>query len=146
MMPSNKDVDAGSTGDLVNKWHQGWLSFGDFNGVLEGSELKLSDDLLVYLGWRVKNKKKTIGVVYWAIDVSESISLVEKLGNRQFCFVELRTLMVATDWADDSAMVELAITGKFFDYSVLIPFPQTPSHSRAFHRSIPSRFLAQEIV
>jgi len=102
---------AGSTGDSVKKWHLGWLNFGDFKGVLESSELKLSDDLLVYLGCESKEEKEDDSVVYWAIDVSESISLVEKFGNRQFCFVELRTLMVATDWADYSAMGDLAIAG-----------------------------------
>ncbi|KAL7590250.1 hypothetical protein Lser_V15G37826 [Lactuca serriola] len=102
---------AGSTGDSIKKWHLGWLNFVDFKFVLEDSGLKLSDDLLVYLGYDSKEEKEHDSVVYWAIDVSESISLVEKLGNRQFCFVELRTLMVATDWADDSAMGELAIAG-----------------------------------
>ncbi|XP_076944335.1 nudix hydrolase 19, chloroplastic-like isoform X1 [Bidens hawaiensis] len=101
---------AGSTGGLTKKWHLGWLSFGDFKGVLEGSEVKLSDDLLVYLGYKVKEQEET-SVVYWAIDVSEDASLVDKLGSKEFCFVELRTLMVATDWADDAAMGELAIAG-----------------------------------
>ncbi|KAK9055084.1 hypothetical protein SSX86_026164 [Deinandra increscens subsp. villosa] len=106
---------AGSTGDLVKKWHLGWLSFGDFKDVLEGSEVKLSDDLLVYLGCNNKEKEQEEGeefsIVYWAIDVTEGVSLVEKLGSKQLCFVELRTLMVATDWADDGAMGELAIAG-----------------------------------
>ncbi|KAG8372715.1 hypothetical protein BUALT_Bualt12G0095500 [Buddleja alternifolia] len=52
------------------------------------------------------------GVVYWAIDVSEASGLVsELLGAKQFCFVELRTLMVATDWADPQAMAQLAVAG-----------------------------------
>ncbi|XP_071724043.1 nudix hydrolase 19, chloroplastic isoform X2 [Rutidosis leptorrhynchoides] len=111
----------GSTGDSVKKWHLGWLNFVDFKDVLEGSEIKLCDDLLVYLGCKNKENEEEDddddddddddGVVYWAIDVSEGFSLVEKFGSRQFCFVELRTLMVATDWADDSAMGELAIAG-----------------------------------
>lgn len=66
----------------------------------------LSDDSLVYLG--CKNEDD---VVYWAIDVSEVSALVSELGARQFCFVELRTLMVATDWADSIAMGDLAIAG-----------------------------------
>ncbi|MFS7994297.1 putative NAD(+) diphosphatase [Helianthus anomalus] len=103
---------AGSTGDLVKKWHLGWLSFGDFKDVLEGSEVKLTHDLLVYLGCKSKEEEEEEdSVVYWAIDVSEGVSLVEKLGSKEFSFVELRTLMVATDWADDSAMGDLAIAG-----------------------------------
>ncbi|KAI3694810.1 hypothetical protein L1987_77791 [Smallanthus sonchifolius] len=101
---------AGSTGDLVKKWHLGWLSFGDFKDFLEGSEVKLSDDLLVYLGCKTKEIEED-SVVYWAVDVSEGVSLVQKLGSKQLCFVELRTLMVASDWADDGAMGELAIAG-----------------------------------
>lgn len=114
---------AGSTGDLVKKWHLGWLSFVDFNDVLEGSEVKLSDDMLVYLGCKNKETEEDDdSVVYWAIDVSDGFSLVEKFGSRQFCFVELRTLMVATDWADDTAMGELAIAGHvsiLFRFSLL---------------------------
>ncbi|KVI11640.1 NADH pyrophosphatase-like, N-terminal [Cynara cardunculus var. scolymus] len=105
---------AGSTGDLVKKWHLGWLTFADFKDVLEGTEVKLSDDLLVYLGCKTEKgeeEEEEDNVVYWAIDVSQGISLVEKLGSRQLTFVELRTLMVATDWADDAAMGELAIAG-----------------------------------
>lgn len=44
---------------------------------------------------------------YWSIDVSE--------GNREWgegmAFVDLRTLMVATDWADAESMGQLAIAG-----------------------------------
>ncbi|KAF5802848.1 putative NAD(+) diphosphatase [Helianthus annuus] len=97
---------AGSTGDLVNKWHLGWLTFADFKDLLE---VKLSDELLVYLGCKIEEEDS---VVYWAFDVSEDSSLVQqKLGSKQLCFVELRTLMVATDWADDTAMGQLAIAG-----------------------------------
>ncbi|KAM0026287.1 putative NAD(+) diphosphatase [Helianthus debilis subsp. tardiflorus] len=98
---------AGSTGDLVKKWHLGWLTFADFKDLLE---VKLSDELLVYLGCKIEEEEE-YSVVYWAFDVSEDSSLVQKLGSKQLCFVELRTLMVATDWADDSAMGQLAIAG-----------------------------------
>ncbi|KAG6417456.1 hypothetical protein SASPL_119616 [Salvia splendens] len=71
---------------------------------------RLEDDAFVYLGCR-----NEIGddddVVYWAVDVSEVSELVNELGARHFCFVELRTLMVATDWADSTAMGYLAIVG-----------------------------------
>ncbi|KAJ9548679.1 hypothetical protein OSB04_021222 [Centaurea solstitialis] len=104
---------AGSTGDLIKKWHLGWLSFGDFRDVLENSEVKLSEELLVYLGYKIKeeDESNSNSVVYWAIDVSEGVSLVEKFGGRKLTFVELRTLMVATDWGDDDAMGQLAIAG-----------------------------------
>ncbi|KAK1437512.1 hypothetical protein QVD17_03304 [Tagetes erecta] len=100
---------AGSTSDLVTKWHLGWLSFGEFKSLLEGSEVNLSEDLLVYLGYEIEGDEKS--VVYWGIDVSLGDSLVHKFGGQQLCFVQLTTLMVATDWADEDAMGQLAIAG-----------------------------------
>ncbi|CAK9133989.1 unnamed protein product [Ilex paraguariensis] len=97
---------ARSTGDLAPNWHLGWLSLGDCKTLLENSEVNLIEESLVYLG-----SKSEDDVVYWAIDVSEASGLVNELGSRQFCFVELRTLMVATDWVDARAMGELAIAG-----------------------------------
>ncbi|XAR53272.1 NAD(+) diphosphatase [Bertholletia excelsa] len=94
------------TGDLAPNWHLGWLSLGDCKRYLENSEVNLSEDSLVYLG-----SKSEDDVVYWAIDVSEASGLVNELVSRQFCFVELRTLMVATDWSDERAMGELAVAG-----------------------------------
>ncbi|XP_073132299.1 nudix hydrolase 19, chloroplastic [Henckelia pumila] len=97
---------AGSGSENGRSWHLGWLSLGECRGFLENSEVGLGEDSLVYLGCRYDDD-----VVYWAIDVSEASGLVSKLGERQFCFVELRTLMVATDWADATDMGELAIAG-----------------------------------
>ncbi|GFS40944.1 nudix hydrolase homolog 19 [Actinidia rufa] len=98
---------AGSTGgDLGPNWHLGWLNLGDCKVFLENSGVNLGEESWVFLG---SNPEEY--VVYWAIDVSEANSLVGELGSRQFCFVELRTLMVATDWSDESAMGELAIAG-----------------------------------
>lgn len=97
---------AGSVLENGHSWHLGWLSLGECRGFLENSEVALSDVSLVYLGCRYEDD-----VVYWAVDVSEASGLVSELGERQFCFVELRTLMVATDWADAKAMGELAIAG-----------------------------------
>lgn len=94
---------------MVKRWHLGWLNFDDFKDVLEGSEVNLSENLLVYLGYDNEGDDKS--VVYWGIDVSLGDSLVEKFGSRQLCFVQLTTLMVATDWADDIAMGQLAIAG-----------------------------------
>ncbi|GAA0143763.1 hydrolase [Lithospermum erythrorhizon] len=87
-------------------WHLGWLSLGECREYLESSEVRLSEDLLVYLGFKDEED-----VVYWAFDVSGDDGVVSKLGGKQFCFVELRTLMVATDWADSSVMGELAVAG-----------------------------------
>lgn len=63
-------------------------------------------DCFVYLGEDLEE------TVYWAVDVGGDGSGVELgRGGDGFCFVELRTLMVATDWGDARAMGELAIAG-----------------------------------
>nr|GMD33922.1 nudix hydrolase 19, chloroplastic [Ipomoea batatas] len=102
---------AGSSGSPDPNWHLGWLDFGDCRGLLENYAVKLSEDSLVYLGSK-NGEDDNQSVVYWAVDVSEGGNeLVKALGARQLCFVELRTLMVASDWADSRAMGELAIAG-----------------------------------
>ncbi|XVE98298.1 hypothetical protein REPUB_Repub03eG0093500 [Reevesia pubescens] len=93
--------------DVVPSWHLGWISLPDCEGILGKCGVQLSEDSLVYLG----SSRAEEDIVYWAIDVSEEAGLVPELGSRQFSFVELRTLMVATDWANSSAMGELAIAG-----------------------------------
>lgn len=101
---------AGSVFDAAGSggpnWHLGWLSLGECRALLENSEVNLNEDSLVYLGFKAEDD-----VVYWAIDISEASGLVSEFGARQFCFVELRTLMVATDWTDANAMGELAVAG-----------------------------------
>ncbi|XP_022755113.1 nudix hydrolase 19, chloroplastic-like [Durio zibethinus] len=92
--------------DVVPSWHLGWISLPDCKGILGKCGVQLNEESLVYLGSRAEE-----GVVYWAIDVSEEGGLVPELSSRQLCFVELRTLMVATDWADSLAMGELAVAG-----------------------------------
>lgn len=87
-------------------WHLGWISLPDCKYFLAKCGVDLTEDSLVYLGSKVEDD-----VVYWAIDVSGESGLVPELGNKQFCFVELRTLAVATDWSDSIAMGELAIAG-----------------------------------
>ncbi|KAL7189689.1 hypothetical protein ACSBR1_039350 [Camellia fascicularis] len=109
VLPFRKGRPLAGTADSINSapnWHLGWLSLDDCKAFLENSEVNLSEDTLVYLG-----SKSEEDVVYWAIDVSEVDSLVNELGSRQLCFVELRTLMVATDWSDDRAMGDLAVAG-----------------------------------
>lgn len=97
---------AGSDSNSSPNWHLGWLSLVDCKGILADSVVKFGEDKLVYLGSRSEED-----LVYWAIDVSEDDKLVDELGKKHFSFVELRTLMVATDWADPHAMGELAVAG-----------------------------------
>lgn len=61
---------------------------------------------MVYLGSSVEED-----AVYWAIDLSGEDNLAAELGQKQLSFVELRTLMVATNWLDTWAMGQLAIAG-----------------------------------
>lgn len=98
---SNADTDSGAL-----NWHLGWLSLRECKSFLENSEVNCNEDSFIYLGFMAEDD-----VVYWAIDLSEANGLVSVLGSKKFCFVELRTLMVATDWADARAMGELAIAG-----------------------------------
>ncbi|XP_074281045.1 nudix hydrolase 19, chloroplastic [Silene latifolia] len=105
---------AGSEPDplkLSPKWHLGWLSLGDCKKLLDGSEVGLRHDKLIYLGGKLGFEEGENDEVYWAIDVTEDGKLVEELGKKCLSFVELRTLMVATDWSDPSAMASLAIAG-----------------------------------
>lgn len=108
---------AGSVGDdlKTQNWHLGWLNLSDFRGVLEESWRNFSENEFVYLGSKPEND-----VVYWAVDVSEEEGLVNKFGSRQLCFTELRTLMVATDWANQMAMADLAIAGHVCRFSSFI--------------------------
>ncbi|KAJ4952896.1 hypothetical protein NE237_029728 [Protea cynaroides] len=95
-----------SIDDSVPIWHLGWLSLADCKVFSGESGASLTVDSFVYLGAESDND-----FVYWAIDVSSMSGSVSELGDRRFCFVELRTLMVATDWGDSRMMQELAIAG-----------------------------------
>ncbi|XP_020269350.1 nudix hydrolase 19, chloroplastic [Asparagus officinalis] len=87
-----------SDSDSPPNWHLGWVSLEKFKG--------FEADCFVYLGEDLEE------TVYWAVDVGGDESGVELgRGGDGFCFVELRTLMVATDWGDARAMWELAIAG-----------------------------------
>ncbi|KAK4265101.1 hypothetical protein QN277_026197 [Acacia crassicarpa] len=87
-------------------WNLGWIILDDLIGLLESAGVHLNGDQFVYLGSRADDD-----VAYWATDVSAERNLMPLLRNKQLCFVELRTLMVATDWADLHAMGNLAIAG-----------------------------------
>lgn len=100
-------------GETAPVWHLGWISLGDCKIFLANSGIELKEEALVYLGSRSADD-----VVYWAIDVSDGDSLASEFGSKQLCFVELRTLMVATDWADQRAMADLAIAGHVSSHGV----------------------------
>ncbi|GMN63936.1 hypothetical protein TIFTF001_033011 [Ficus carica] len=88
-------------------WKLGWIGLWECKEMLAKSGVEMVGESVVYLGSRGEDD-----VVYWAVDVSgESGGLVAELGGRRLSFVELRTLMVATDWADEDAMGQLAIAG-----------------------------------
>lgn len=90
-------------------WHLGWLTAEELRRYLGRCGVALGEVGLVYLG------SKDLGPSYWAAEVpapaAESGSPVMEGGGRS-CFVELRTLMVATDWTDEPAMGELAVAGR----------------------------------
>ncbi|CAL9101971.1 unnamed protein product [Musa textilis] len=91
-----------STSGSAPRWNLGWVSAAKFGG--------LAAESFVYLG---SGPVEEAGTVSWAVDVSDAgnVELGGGGGGNGLCFVELRTLMVATDWADADAMEELAIAG-----------------------------------
>ncbi|XP_072965556.1 nudix hydrolase 19, chloroplastic [Typha angustifolia] len=86
--------------DSAPKWHLGWVSPTKFRDI--GAES------FVYLG---SGSEEEASTVYWATDVSTRAGFDLDVRIEGLCFVELRTLMVATDWADADAMGELAVAG-----------------------------------
>ncbi|PKA53840.1 Nudix hydrolase 19, chloroplastic [Apostasia shenzhenica] len=106
-------------GDSSPAWHLGWVP---------PSELKeVPLDSFVYLGLGEGKDG-----AYWAVDVTEAAATSPlSSGRGGACFVELRTLMVATDWADDDAMQELAIAGHVFSSLSLSLCPSLPPSARA---------------
>ncbi|XP_010049975.2 nudix hydrolase 19, chloroplastic [Eucalyptus grandis] len=100
-------ASSSSAGDALGPiWHLGWISLADCKLFLASCRIDLSYDSLVYLG-----SESAAEAVYWAVDVAGEANLVPEIGGEKFCFVELRTLMVATDWDDQHTMGELAIAG-----------------------------------
>ncbi|WOL09211.1 nudix hydrolase 19, chloroplastic [Canna indica] len=97
--PLARSVD--STSDSAPRWSLGWVS-----------PAKVRDfpaESFVYLG---SVPEEEAGTISWAVDVSDADNLALGGGGDGLCFVELRTLMVATNWADTDAMGELAIAGQ----------------------------------
>lgn len=93
-------------GDSASGWGLGWISLADCKSLLALRGSQLTEDLFVYLGSSVEDD-----AVYWAIDFSGEDDLDEELGRKQLSFIELRTLMVATNWSDSWAMGQLAVAG-----------------------------------
>ncbi|KAI0487838.1 hypothetical protein KFK09_027661 [Dendrobium nobile] len=85
-------------GDSPPVWHLSWISPSQFKEV--------SVDSFVYLGSGEGEDE-----AYWAVEVADTATSRLGGGSDGFCFVELRTLMVATDWTDTGAMGELSIAG-----------------------------------
>jgi NAD+ diphosphatase len=112
-LASSTSTDA----DLGPTWHLGWISLADCKGLFSASGVEFTGDSLFYLG---SSSEQDVDVVYWAIDVSGENSLFTEFDSEQVCFIELRTLMVATDWADKQAMVDLAVAGhvSWFCFSI----------------------------
>lgn len=93
-------------GDSPPIWHLGWINLDDLRGIFENSGAQLNGDSFVYLGSSVEEDN-----VYWAIDVSDKVPELGTDKEMELSFVELRTLMVATDWEDLKAMENLTIAG-----------------------------------
>ncbi|XP_074570798.1 nudix hydrolase 19, chloroplastic-like isoform X2 [Curcuma longa] len=89
-----------STSDPAPKWSIGWVSPAKVSGIPVES--------FVYLGSDPEEEASTVS---WAVDVSNAENLHLGLPGDGFGFVDLRTLMVATNWADSDAMGALAIAG-----------------------------------
>ncbi|CAN6457232.1 unnamed protein product [Victoria cruziana] len=97
--------ELGASENACPLWRIGWRSLSDCRNLMGRCEVQLIEDRLVYLGMKG-------GVIYWAMDVTDvENSSLEPAKQDRGAYVELRTLMVATDWADTDAMGELAITG-----------------------------------
>ncbi|KAL5211403.1 hypothetical protein ABZP36_022250 [Zizania latifolia] len=85
-------------------WRLAWLPPARVRGVPSES--------FVFLGAHGEEEGKE-AAAYWAVDVSEGEGDGARVGGPGdgSAFVDLRTLMVATDWRDKDAMGDLAIAG-----------------------------------
>ncbi|CAI8584783.1 unnamed protein product [Vicia faba] len=92
-----------ATSTDADSWRLGWIGLTELRGSL-GPEL--SGDSFVYLGSDSEHD-----ALYWTIDLSAETGFVPEFDGVRFSFVELRTLMVATDWLDSVTMGNLSIAG-----------------------------------
>ncbi|XP_058727638.1 nudix hydrolase 19, chloroplastic-like [Vicia villosa] len=97
---NGKPLATSSHGD---SWRLGWIALTELTGLLAP---ELSADSFVYLGSDAEQD-----AVYWTIDLSGESGFVPEFDGLRFSYVELRTLMVATDWLDSIAMGNLSIAG-----------------------------------
>uniref|UniRef100_A0A0C9SAC4 NAD(+) diphosphatase n=1 Tax=Wollemia nobilis TaxID=56998 RepID=A0A0C9SAC4_9CONI len=96
---------ASSTGaDAAPMWRLAWQSVDECRDLFRSAGLELGEEGLVYLGPRE-------GVAHWALDFSETGQQSQSFPEGKYAYVELRTLMVATDWSDENAVAELSIAG-----------------------------------
>jgi NAD+ diphosphatase len=111
------DPPPASAASAAPAWCLAWLPPSRVPG--------LAPDAFVFLGAHVEGGGKE-AAAYWAVDVSEGEGATvggPADGDGPSAFVDLRTLMVATDWSDKDAMGELAIAGhvcKILTSSVLV--------------------------
>ncbi|KAE9609700.1 hypothetical protein Lal_00006825 [Lupinus albus] len=103
---NSRPLGSSSSDSPVPVFQVGWISLEDLKAFFENSGSQLSAEWLVYLGSSAEDD-----AVYWAIDVSSHGSLVTELCSREMGFVQLLTLLVASDWEDLQAMRNLAIVG-----------------------------------
>lgn len=99
-------------------WYLGWLLPSEFAGI------SVSEESFVYLGSMSKEDVDcgTSSIsINWAIDISNQnlgFFLQQPLTNAGVppkdpsSFVDLRTLMIATDWSDQNTVTQLAIAGQ----------------------------------
>lgn len=88
--------------DAAPAWCLAWLPPSRVTGV--------PLDAFVFLGAHGEGDGKE-AAAYWAVDVGEGDAAKVGSAGDGSAFVDLRTLMVATDWSDKDAMGELAIAG-----------------------------------
>jgi NAD+ diphosphatase len=88
--------------DAAPAWRLAWLPPSRVPGV--------PPDSFVFLGAHDEGEGKE-AAAYWAVDVGEGDAARVGGAGDGSAFVDLRTLMVATDWSDKDAMGELAIAG-----------------------------------
>lgn len=96
-------------------WYLAWLLPSEFSGV------PVSEDSFVYLGSMSMEDVDcgtTSQTIHWAVDISNQTPEFLQLQGTSLgspgapsSFVDLRTLMVATDWSDQNTMAQLAIAG-----------------------------------
>ncbi|KAL6606240.1 hypothetical protein ACP70R_041893 [Stipagrostis hirtigluma subsp. patula] len=83
-------------------WRLAWLPPSRVPGV--------PPDAFVFLGAHGEGDGKE-AAAYWAVEVGEGEGARVGVAGDGSAFVDLRTLMMATDWSDKDAMGELAIAG-----------------------------------